>query len=514
MVIADAVTSNFATARYSDSGPNGPEMKASRPAQANSKPLSKTAYKAAIPALRVRLVNAQYALKDAGFPVLVLIAGRDRTGCEQVVDRLMEWMDARYIDTWFATPASDEERARPLFWRYWRSMPAEGRIGLFVGAWITTMVARRAAGSLRKSRYRQYLRYANNFDQLVTADGGRLVKIWLDVPRRVLKKRLKKSASDPGIGRYVEQLDWTILEHYDKGDDIIQEALADTGKHLPWHIIDGSDVRARDLEVARLVLAELDRPASPPPAPRRRRRLVPDHLAAVDTSASLPYKKYKKQLTEQQLRLHDLSLRCREQQLGSVLVFEGWDAAGKGGVIRRITQSISARDAKVIPIAAPSDEELAHPYLWRFWRRIPRDGQMRIFDRSWYGRVLVERVEALARPDEWQRAYEEINDFEAQLCEHGTPVMKFWLHIDPEEQLRRFRTREQTEYKKYKITAEDYRNRERWPDYTQAVNEMVERTSTRLAPWRLVSANDKRWARVQVLQAVCDCLEQALEKRR
>ena len=150
-------------------------------------------------------------------------------------------------------------------------------------------------------------------------------------------------------------------------------------------------------------------------------------------------------------------------------------------MIRRITQSISARDAKVIPVAAPSDEELAHHYLWRFWRRIPRDGQMRIFDRSWYGRVLVERVEGLARVDEWQRAYEEINDFEAQLCEHGTPVMKFWLHIDPDEQLRRFRAREQTEYKKYKITEEDYRNRERWPDYSEAINEMVERTSTRLA---------------------------------
>jgi polyphosphate:AMP phosphotransferase len=514
MSVADAVTSIFAATEYSDSSLECPEMSAPEPAPAAPSRLSKTAYKAAIPALRVRLVNAQYALQDSGFPVLVLIAGRDRTGCEQVVDRLMEWMDARYIDTWFATPASDEERARPLFWRYWRSKPPKGRIGLFVGAWITTMISRRAAGTLRKSRYRQYLRYANNFDQLVTADGGRMVKIWLDLPRRVLKKRLKKSSDDPAIGRYVEQLDWTILEHYDKGEDIIQAALADTGKHLPWHVIDGSDVRARDLEIARLILAELDRPADPPPPARRRRRKIPDHVAEVDTSASLPYKKYKKQLNEQQLRLHDLSLRCRTQKLASVLVFEGWDAAGKGGVIRRIIQPISARDAKVIPVAAPSDEELAHHYLWRFWRRIPRDGEMRIFDRSWYGRVLVERIEGLARPDEWQRAYDEINDFEAQLCEHGTPVMKFWLHIDPDEQLRRFRAREQTEYKKYKITAEDYRNRERWPDYTEAVNEMVERTSTRLAPWQLVSANDKRWARVQVLQAVCDRLEQSLKKRR
>ena len=172
MVIADAVISDFAAARYSDSGPKRPEMSAPEPAPAGQTRLSKTAYKAAIPGLRVRLVNAQYALKDAGFPVLVLIAGRDRTGCEQVVDRLMEWMDARYIDTWFATPASDEERARPLFWRYWRSMPPKGRIGLYVGAWITTMISRRAAGTLRKSRYRQYLRYAHHFDSWLPPTAG------------------------------------------------------------------------------------------------------------------------------------------------------------------------------------------------------------------------------------------------------------------------------------------------------------------------------------------------------
>ncbi len=489
-------------------------MSRSQTGQGASKRLTKTEYKDAIPGLRVRLVNAQYSLREAGFPVLVLIAGRDRSGCEQVVDRLMEWMDARYVDTWFATEASDEERARPLFWRYWRSMPSKGRTGLFVGAWITTLISRRAAGTLRKSRYRQYLRYAHRFDQLVMADGGRMVKIWLDVPRSVLKKRLKASSSDPDLGRYVEKLDWTILEHYDKGNDVIQEALTDTGKHLAWHIVDGTDPRQRDLDIARLVLAELDRPADPPPPARRLRRTASDALGQVDLSASIGYRKYQKQVDKLQLRLHALSLRCRAEKLGSVLVFEGWDAAGKGGVIRRITQAISARDAKVIPIAAPSDEELAHQYLWRFWRRIPRDGQMRIFDRSWYGRVLVERVEGLARADEWQRAYEEINDFEAQLYEHGTPVMKFWLHIDADEQLRRFHAREQTEYKKYKITEEDYRNREQWPAYTQAVNDMVARTSPRQAPWQLISAQDKRWARVTVLERVCEGLEQALEKRR
>jgi len=194
-----------------------------------------------------------------------------------------------------------------------------------------------------------------------------------------------------------------------------------------------------------------------------------------------------------------------------VLVFEGWDAAGKGGVIRRITRAIDAADYRIVPVAAPTEEEKAHHYLWRFWHHLPRAGTMRIFDRSWYGRVLVERVEGLAKVNEWQRAYTEINDFEEQLVEHGILVHKFWLHIDPETQLRRFKEREKTPYKKYKITQEDYRNREKWGDYVTAVNEMVARTSTEMAPWKLVPANDKRWARVEVLRTICQGLKRAVK---
>jgi polyphosphate kinase 2 (PPK2 family) len=193
-----------------------------------------------------------------------------------------------------------------------------------------------------------------------------------------------------------------------------------------------------------------------------------------------------------------------------VLVFEGWDAAGKGGVIRRITQAMAVRDYRVVPIAAPTEEERVRHYLWRFWRQLPPAGQMLIFDRSWYGRVLVERVEGFARPDEWQRAYDEIVDFESQLTERGTVVQKFWLHIDADEQLARFKAREKTPYKKYKITDEDYRNRERWDDYVAAVNEMVARTSMPHAPWHLIPANDKRQARIQVLDALCTALKKAL----
>jgi polyphosphate kinase 2 (PPK2 family) len=193
-----------------------------------------------------------------------------------------------------------------------------------------------------------------------------------------------------------------------------------------------------------------------------------------------------------------------------VLLFEGWDAAGKGGVIRRITAAMDPELYHVVPIAAPTEEECARHYLWRFWRYLPRAGRVLIFDRSWYGRVLVERVEGLTPALAWQRAYSEINDFEQQLYHHGMIVLKFWLHIDPDEQMKRFQTRQETPYKKYKLTEEDYRNREKWRDYERAVHDMVERTSTIYAPWHLVASNDKRWARICVLRTYCRALKQRL----
>ena len=477
--------------------------------------VSKEQFRQAIPKLRVELVNAQYRLKDADFPVVILLAGRDRIGCEKVIDRLHEWMDARYLDAWFVGKPTDEERLRPRFWRFWRVMPPAGRIGLFGGGWFIHLISKILRGKLSKRQYRRQVRHFNRLDGLLTDDGGLVLKIWLDLPEQVMKKRLRKARKDAGQARYAEQLDWEIYEHYRASEPLVDRLLTDTNAPAAWHIVDGSDEHFRDLAVARLIRdrlqARLDQPHNGArPTVAARAGTIPDRLATVDLSRRLEYADYRQQLDRLQVRLHELSLKARKRKLASVLVFEGWDAAGKGGVIRRILQAISFRDCKVIPIAAPTDEERGHHYLWRFWRRLPMDGQMRIFDRSWYGRVLVERVESLASESEWRRAYDEINDFEEQLCEHGNIVLKFWLHIDPDEQLRRFRAREQTPYKKYKITAEDYRNRDKWPDYTDAANEMFERTDNAQAPWLLVPANDKRWARVMVLETLCNAFEARL----
>jgi polyphosphate kinase 2 (PPK2 family) len=233
-------------------------------------------------------------------------------------------------------------------------------------------------------------------------------------------------------------------------------------------------------------------------------------LNTVDLRAKVDEAKYQDKLEKLQSRLNKLTWRAREKKVSTVAMFEGWDAAGKGGAIRRVTAAMDARLFRVIPVAAPTDEEKAHHYLWRFWRHLPRGGYVTIYDRSWYGRVLVERVEGFAQPHEWGRAYGEINEFERQLSDHGVVVCKFWLHISPQEQLRRFEERAKLAHKKHKITDEDWRNRKKWKDYALAVDEMVARTSTDVAPWTLVAANDKKLARLTVLKTICDALEKAL----
>ncbi len=495
-----------------------PPTTTSRPPgqRAVSKKLGKREFAEAIAPLRVRLVNAQYRLRESRSSLIVLLAGRDRMGGEQVIDRLAEWMDSRYLDTWFTGQDTDEARLRPEFWRFWRAMPGHGRTGLFMGAWISDTMNRLAADELDAESYTGRIRQYVEFDRLLRDDGHPVLKIWLDMPRAKMKQRLKLAREDAdGARRYIEPIDEVIVEHYDKLTPVVQQLLSDSGQVVEWTTVDGEDKRRRDLTIAECLAATLEShlESAPRPQPVRLPACeIEDHLSQVDLTRQLAYETYKQRLKEEQRRLHQLSLLARDQQLGVVMAFEGWDAAGKGGAIRRLTRAISFRDVKVIPIGAPSDEELAHHYLWRFWRWLPRDGQIRIFDRSWYGRVLVERVEQFATQSAWKRAYAEINDFESQLTDHGNLVLKFWLHIDPDEQLRRFKAREQTDYKKYKITADDYRNREQWEAYEAAVNEMVSRTSLKNAPWHLIAANDKRWARVRVIETVNDALEQALEK--
>lgn len=484
--------------------------------------LSKEAFKAQIPDLRVNLVNAQYDLREADFPVVILLSGNDRIGCNALLNTLHDLMDNRYMRTNALGRPTTEELERPRFWRYWRTLPRRGQIGVFLGAWPLNAIHEYMNGSLKKAGFARRLEHIRRFEQDLITDGALLLKFWLHLPKPMFKKRLKAAKKNPREVWQIEAEDWRAYQVYDAAIKVAERVVreTDTGD-APWQLIEGTDARYRDATVGQTILEALSQrlnghsaalPTSIlPPLPAVRQQ-VPQAtvLDTVDLSRSLPRADYRRQRTTYQGQLSRLSDRALVKGISSVLVFEGWDAAGKGGVIRRITAAMDPEHYNVFPVAAPTPEELAHPYLWRFWRRLPRAGYVTIFDRSWYGRVLVERVEGFASAAEWQRAYSEINDFEAQLCDRGIVLLKFWLHIDPDEQLRRFRDRETTPYKKYKITEEDYRNRDQWPLYEQAVHDMILHTSTDDAPWHLIPSNNKRWARIEVLKTYCQRLRERL----
>ena len=485
--------------------------------------VSKEDFKTAVPQLRVDLINTQYDLQEADFSVLVLIAGDDFLGCDALLERLYEWMDARYLDTHVFVRPTEEEREHPRFWRYWRRLPPKGRIGVHYGGWPIGAVADRYDGLLDDARLFRRLMHVRRFERDLADDGTLLLKFWLHLPKDAYAKRLKKARKDPDKAWRLGEEDVGMYEAYDAIRPIAARMLRKTSsEEAPWQVIESTNPEYRDLTVATTirdaVRARLDAgPTSPEPVVRTasvttvRSEAAQGILGTLDLSKRLDRAEYKEQLNRLQARMRKLSRKAHDEGIATVLVFEGSDAAGKGGAIRRLTSPVPVRLFQVVPIAAPTDEEKARHYLWRFWRRLPRAGHMTIFDRSWYGRVLVERVEGFAREDEWRRAYEEIRDFEEQLVEHGMVLEKFWLQIDPDEQLKRFQAREKTPYKKYKITEEDYRNRERQDEYVVAVDDMVARTSTDVAPWTLVPANDKRYARVQVLRTVVKALKRALK---
>ncbi|RMF19663.1 MAG: polyphosphate:AMP phosphotransferase [Gammaproteobacteria bacterium] len=481
-----------------------------------SEKISKADYKAQLPELRYQLLQAQNRLRQARVPMLIIIEGLDNASRGEMVNLLNEWLDARGLNVIAFGEKTDEELQRPRFWRYWRELPPAGTIGIMAGSWYTGNLIGRVMGEVDRHAFDHHLRRISNLERMLALDGTLILKIWLHTSEKAQAKRFK-ALSKEHLRWGVSRLDKKLHKRYDKALLAAERAIRLTDTALaPWHIINNDAPRARNLRIARLILSAIesrtemqDNTPSLPVVeiPPTRQRSV---LETVDLSQSLERDEYKRRLSALQARLTDLSWEAYHRKISTVCVFEGWDAAGKGGAIRRLLHAIDARISRVIQIAAPTDEEKAHHYLWRFWRHLPRAGRTIIYDRSWYGRVLVERVEGFARPDEWRRAYFEINDFEEQLVEDGIVLAKFWLHIDPDEQLRRFKAREETPYKRYKITDEDWRNREKWPEYELAVNEMVERTSTEFAPWHLIPANDKPFARVKVVETVVKALEKAL----
>jgi polyphosphate:AMP phosphotransferase len=481
--------------------------------------LSKDEYRARVPELRTQLLEMQRNVHRAGdFSVLVLVNGVDGAGKGEVIQLLNDWMDTRNLQTIAFSAPTEEERHRPPYWRYWMSLPPRGTIGIFAGAWYTESVLRRVYGEIDDAELGAALQRIYAFERALADDGALLVKLWLHVSKKEQRKKLTKLEEQPDTAWRVSKLDWKHARLYDEFRRVCERVIRVTSTGAtPWSVVESTDPRYRNVSVAEELLGaiqrRLARPSLDPPKPPAPVTEDPvTILDSVDLTTRLERDAYRSELERLQGELNRLGRRANRARTGTIVVLEGADAAGKGGAIRRITAALDARQYRVIQIAAPTDEERARHYLWRFWRHLPRLGRFTIYDRSWYGRVLVERVEGLAREAEWMRAYKEINEFEEQLVEHGIVLVKLWLQISDAEQLRRFQEREQTPWKQYKITDEDYRNRAKSHAYEAATNEMIERTSTDYAPWMLISAEDKRSGRVQVLRTLCDRLGAALQR--
>ena len=484
--------------------------------------IDKDTFDAEEPALREALLEAQYELKAQGrFAVLILLCGIEGAGKGETVKLLNEWMDPRLIQVSTFDQQTDEELARPPAWRYWRQLPPKGRIGVFFGNWYSQMLQGRVHGRFKDAVLDQAVANAERLERMLCDEGALIFKFWFHLSKKQMKARLKSLQDDPLHSWRISPLDWQQSKTYDRfvryGERVLRRSSRD---YAPWYVVEGMDENYRSLTVGRILLEGLqaalangERPPSQPhTAPLCLSLDKRGLLDSLDMTQALSKEDYQAQLIAEQARLSKLMRDKRMRRHALITVFEGNDAAGKGSAIRRVAAALDPRQYRIVPVAAPTDEERAQPYLWRFWRHIPPRGTFTLFDRSWYGRVLVERVEGFCSADDWLRAYGEINDFEEQLADAGVVLVKFWLSIDQDTQLQRFKAREKIPFKRFKITEDDWRNRDKWPQYREAVEDMVDRTSTEIAPWTLVEANDKRFARVKVLRTINEALEAAFDK--
>jgi polyphosphate:AMP phosphotransferase len=484
--------------------------------------ISKKTWKKEIPLLREGLLDAQLDLLQAKkFPVVILVAGVDCAGKGETVNILNEWMDPRHIETHALRDLTDEELERPRMYRYWRVLPPRGKIGIFIGTWYSAPLVENVYGDIKNAELDQRLERIIRFEKMLCDEGALVLKFWLHLSEDEQKKRLKSLEKDPKTRWRVTERDWQNFKVYDKFRKVSERMLRVTSTaESPWTIVEGTDPRYRYLTIGTTILNSLRQRLNAPEPPVHEEPIPPivpaiDDLLIIrtlDLSKKIKKENYEDELEKYQGKLNLLTRHDDFKKLSVVVVLEGNDAAGKGGSIRRITQALDARQFRIFSVAAPTEEERAQPYMWRFWRNIPRKGRFAIFDRSWYGRVLVERVEGFCLRTDWMRAYGEINDFEEQLVRNRTVVVKFWLSVSKEEQLKRFKEREKIGFKRFKITDEDWRNRDKWNEYELAVCDMIDRTSTEIAAWTLVEANDKYYARIKVLKTLCEKIEKALGK--
>ena len=483
-----------------------------------SKRTRKTEYKARKDDLENQLGELQRKLRDLELPMIILFEGWGASGKGTLINKLLLSLDPRGATVHSITEPTAEEHSHPYLWRFWTRTPPRGRIAIFDRSWYSRFLIEDYDRSIADKVGDRTHEEVNAFERQLIDDGCILLKFFLHISPKEQEARFKELESNPSTAWRVTERDWEKHRQYGRYAKITNLMMARTStQYAPWTVVEAEDWRYATQKVFSTVIQSVEtrvrthnqtevRFGSPPP----NQDPAPDKLSEVDLSPKLSRSEYGNQLRKHQERARELEHELYHQGRSAIIVYEGWDAAGKGGNMKRLLRRMDPRGYEVIPIAAPNYVEKAHHYSWRFWQVIPRDGHIAVFDRSWYGRVLVERVEGFCTEEEWKRAYREINEVEEHLVNHGTIVFKFWMHIDSETQLRRFQDRQRTPHKRWKMTDEDWRNRDKWDQYHAAVNEMIYRTNTDFAPWTIVESNDKRYARIKTLKTFCAELERQL----
>lgn len=484
--------------------------------------IDRSKYKGIINQLEIKIAELQREAKTLKIPIIIVLEGWGAAGKGTLINKLIISLDPRGYSVYSTRPPTEEEVFRPFLWRYWKQLPEKGRIAIFDRSWYQRVLTERIDRSIKKQDWQNAYQDIKSLERQLFDDGYVIIKFFIHISKSEQKKRFKKLESNTATAWRVTKEDWKHNKQYQKYVKAIEDMLAKTDTdYAPWTIVEAHDRRFATVKVFQKTIQAIQEKIDFLTNAKKLAKLPKKHLdyleglsssilEKVDLAQNISRSRYVKQLKNCQNKIRELEHEVYLRRLPVVIVFAGWDAAGKGGNIKRLVSGMDPRGYEVIPISAPNDTELAHHYLWRFWIKIPKAGHIAIFDRSWYGRVLVERIEGFCTEEEWKRAYREINEFEEQLVNFGTIVIKFWLHIDKNEQLRRFNERKENPHKNWKITEEDWRNREKWDDYQKAVDEMLYRTSTVYAPWTIVESNCKWFARIKTMKTVIAEIEKRL----
>lgn len=467
--------------------------------------------------LRTLLFTKQTQIKEHKLPVLVVLEGWGAAGKGSVLGKVIRNIDPRFFKVATMSVKSEEEKRKPFLYRHFVRIPEAGKYMFLDGSWMDEVTGEYLRGELSKEEYQSRIVSIRQFERQLTDNGYLVLKFFFQIDKKEQKKRIDKLLDDKNTKWRVSDHDLWQNKHYDKCLDVYDDYIRQTNQsQAPWYIIDAGNKKWAELQLLDILVNGIDTAlsngASAVPILQNMfpLRKTPK-LNKIPLDKSLTDEEYRKELDKCQKKLAQLHNELYRKQVPVIIAYEGWDAAGKGGNIKRIAGALDPRGYEVHPIASPEPHEKARHYLWRFWNRLPKTGHIAIFDRTWYGRVMVERLEGFCTENDWQRAYNEINEFEKELTDWGAVVIKFWVQIDKDVQLERFTDRQNTPEKQWKITDEDWRNREKWDQYETAVDEMLMKTNTVNAPWYVLESNDKKYARIKALKILIEEIEKKLK---